>query len=347
MSNTDLLIGSLSNDLLRVANMIARGSGLGAIRFFIEAQKWNTELKNHKVKPYIKKIITDINNESSENILDMAKAEKFLMYSILLQNYSLHSGINDSSILVREKGSAPIFILVLILITGFLAARIYFYTVESKLESTVKPNTELKVNTEVIPIIRDLSVIPSDKPNPTHLPSPAPNCGVDTANKNTTITANSYGAAFSLSPTSGAYKKGESLVVQLTLDPRGHTIGAIDAVLQFDPARLTISSIVGEVGSYNDFTFPSDTFNNSTGRVYLNLNDKSYAGIFNNSVTFAVINFRVNSSAASGSTEMKFDFDPGNSFKTTDANIIAQGNIIDVLGSVTNGSYFIKPESCN
>ncbi|MDO8570055.1 MAG: hypothetical protein Q7R97_00530 [Candidatus Daviesbacteria bacterium] len=91
MNDTKLLIGSLSNDLLRVANMIARGSDKGAVRFFIEAQKWNTELKNHTVKPYIQKIINDINSENGENILNMAKAEKYLMYSILLQNYSLHN----------------------------------------------------------------------------------------------------------------------------------------------------------------------------------------------------------------------------------------------------------------
>lgn len=91
MNDTKLLIGSLSNDLLRVANMIVRGSDKGAVRFFIEAQKWNTALKNHKLKPYIQNIITDINSESGENILDMAKAEKYLMYSILLQNYSLHN----------------------------------------------------------------------------------------------------------------------------------------------------------------------------------------------------------------------------------------------------------------
>lgn len=91
MNDTKLLIGSLSNNLLRVANMIVRGSDKGAVRFFTEAQKWNTELKNHKLKPYIQKIIVDISNENSGNILDMAKAEKYLMYSILLQNYSIHT----------------------------------------------------------------------------------------------------------------------------------------------------------------------------------------------------------------------------------------------------------------
>lgn len=91
MNKTHLLIGSLSNDLLRVANMVVRGSNKGAVRFFNEAQKWNAELKTHKLKPYIQKIIADINNENGEDILDMAKAEKYLMYSILLQNYSIHN----------------------------------------------------------------------------------------------------------------------------------------------------------------------------------------------------------------------------------------------------------------
>lgn len=55
MNNTKIFIGSLSNDLLRVANMIARGSDKGAVRFFAEAKKWNTQLKHHKLKPYIQK----------------------------------------------------------------------------------------------------------------------------------------------------------------------------------------------------------------------------------------------------------------------------------------------------
>jgi hypothetical protein len=87
MTETKMLIGSLSNDLLRVANLTYRGSHQAADRFFEEAKKWASQLDNYQLKTYIKKIIKDIQSETS---LSMEKAEKFLMYSILLQNYSLH-----------------------------------------------------------------------------------------------------------------------------------------------------------------------------------------------------------------------------------------------------------------
>lgn len=43
MTETQLLIGSLSNDLLRVATMIQRGSHTGALRFF---SKPRNEIRN-------------------------------------------------------------------------------------------------------------------------------------------------------------------------------------------------------------------------------------------------------------------------------------------------------------
>jgi hypothetical protein len=89
MTQTKLLIGSLSNDLYRVANLTQRGSYQAAERFFVESKRWITDLSNVKVKGYIRKIIDDLERENN-NVLSLEKAEKFLMYSILLQNYSLH-----------------------------------------------------------------------------------------------------------------------------------------------------------------------------------------------------------------------------------------------------------------
>lgn len=91
MNETNLLIGSLSNDLLRVANMIFRGSNEGALCFWKQAQKWNCQLKNHTLKSYVSNIITDIEAEKEDEALSLEKAEKYLMYSILLQNYILHN----------------------------------------------------------------------------------------------------------------------------------------------------------------------------------------------------------------------------------------------------------------
>lgn len=91
MNETRMLIGSLSNDLLRVATMIQRGSDKGALRFFAEAKKWNSQLKHKRVKPYIQKLIVDIDTETESSFFTTEKAEKFLLYSILLQNYSIHT----------------------------------------------------------------------------------------------------------------------------------------------------------------------------------------------------------------------------------------------------------------
>jgi len=89
MSNTKLLIGSLSNDLYRVACLTQRGSVKGAEKFWIQSGRWVKDLESAQVKPYIKKIILDIKQQLGINSLNLEMAEKYLMYSILLQNYAL------------------------------------------------------------------------------------------------------------------------------------------------------------------------------------------------------------------------------------------------------------------
>lgn len=86
MTEKKLLIGSLSNDLLRVATLVQRGSVQAARRFLQEAKKWSEQLSEYAFKEYIMKIIHEVKTEDK---LSMKQAEKYLMYSILLQNYSL------------------------------------------------------------------------------------------------------------------------------------------------------------------------------------------------------------------------------------------------------------------
>lgn len=90
MNNTILLIGSLSNDLLRAANLSQRGSIQGAERFLSEAKKWALSLSKAPLPSYITQIVGDI-VDADEKDTSMASAEKYLMYSILLQNFTLHS----------------------------------------------------------------------------------------------------------------------------------------------------------------------------------------------------------------------------------------------------------------
>lgn len=88
MTNAQLLVGSLSNDLFRVANLIQRDSLKGARRFLVEAQKWAQELQKEDVAPYIKTIAHEI-HVRTESDISMSDAEDYLMYGILLQNYAL------------------------------------------------------------------------------------------------------------------------------------------------------------------------------------------------------------------------------------------------------------------
>lgn len=91
MTKQKMLIGSLSNDLYRVASLTQSGSTKAASRFLIESKKWATELELHQQEfaRYIKKIITDLNHNIATNDISEKEAEKLLMYSVLLQNYSI------------------------------------------------------------------------------------------------------------------------------------------------------------------------------------------------------------------------------------------------------------------
>jgi len=88
MTDTNLLIGSLSNDLLRLATFTHNGSP-SAKRFLTEAKRWAAPLQTADLPPYIAKIVEDIILAPTD-LPSLAEAEKYLMYSVLLQNYALH-----------------------------------------------------------------------------------------------------------------------------------------------------------------------------------------------------------------------------------------------------------------
>lgn len=90
MNDTEMLVGSLSNDLFRVASLAQRGSTQAASRFLQEAKRWAIPLQSGAVSPYIQNIAQDISKRGVGDI-SLESAEKYLMYGILLQNYSLHS----------------------------------------------------------------------------------------------------------------------------------------------------------------------------------------------------------------------------------------------------------------
>lgn len=89
MTETKMLIGSLSNDLSRVATMTYRKSSSAEI-FFHEMFRWVNKLDTDSVKPYIQTILRDLKSHESHPKYTRERAETYLMYSIILQNYSLH-----------------------------------------------------------------------------------------------------------------------------------------------------------------------------------------------------------------------------------------------------------------
>ncbi len=89
MSDTNLLIGSLSNDLLRLATFTHNGSP-SARRFLTEAKRWALPLQTADLPPHIKQIVEDI-SAAPPTLTTLAQAERYLMYSVLLQNYALHN----------------------------------------------------------------------------------------------------------------------------------------------------------------------------------------------------------------------------------------------------------------
>ncbi len=91
MTDTSLLAGSLSNDLFRVVNLQQRGSMLAAQRFLQEAKRWSGPLAKKADKKYIRTIAEHINLADPEETMSMAEIEKYLMFGVLLQNYTLHN----------------------------------------------------------------------------------------------------------------------------------------------------------------------------------------------------------------------------------------------------------------
>lgn len=216
------------------------------------------------------------------------------------------------------------------------------------LRSRSSQKTPTPLPTPLLPVTPKPSLTPSPIPSHTIVPSPTPiptpNCNINIASKNSTITTNTSGASLSVSPATGVYKAGENIAVQINFNPNGHTnIDAIDAILLFDSAKITATSIEEKISQVN---YPSKLIDNSSGKIILSLMDYYYTGKLNGSSALAVINFKINSSA-NNTTEVKFNLDVNNPSSGTDSNVIERNNMTDVLGSVTNSLYTIKPAGCN
>lgn len=149
-------------------------------------------------------------------------------------------------------------------------------------------------------------------------------------------------ATLSLSPATGTLNKSCGFALTVTLDTQGTQTDGTDAILVYDPARFTATSILNGT-IYSDY--PGSNIDSATGRVTIS-GLASVASPFSGKGTLATVNFTVQDNATVGATAVTFDFDPNNKAKTTDSNVVERGTVADVLSGVTNGSYTIGSGSC-
>lgn len=87
MNEDKLILSSLAMDLKRAALGYYRNSNRMADRFLQEAMQRKKEMNLEKVKPYIKKLLGELDGMANKD--NDAKAEDALMYSTLFQNAAL------------------------------------------------------------------------------------------------------------------------------------------------------------------------------------------------------------------------------------------------------------------
>lgn len=159
-----------------------------------------------------------------------------------------------------------------------------------------------------------------------------------------TLPAQAFAATLGFSPATGTFNQGCNFSLHIELDTGGAQTDGTDAVISFDPTRFTATSIVSGT-IYPEY--PGNSIDNQTGKI--NVSGIASPDVaFSSKGTLATLNFTVPKTAPTGAAPaVSFQFDPNFKAKTTDSNVIERGTIIDLLSSVTNGSYTIGNGACS
>ena len=88
MENNKVILSSLALDLKRIALAYHRGSYKVGDRFVKETKRWMNEVDVEHIPPYIKRLLHAM-DQSLKKHNKKRVAEDALMYSTLLQNYSI------------------------------------------------------------------------------------------------------------------------------------------------------------------------------------------------------------------------------------------------------------------
>lgn len=152
-------------------------------------------------------------------------------------------------------------------------------------------------------------------------------------------------ATLSLSPSTGTFNKSCPFSLEVVVDTQGAQTDGTDAILLYDSSRFNINSsaIVPNTTVYPDF--PGNNVDEATGKITIS-GLASVATAFTGKGTLATLNFTVKDSAPTGATQITFDFDPNDKAKTIDSNVVERNTIVDLLNSVTNGSYTVGSGTC-
>jgi peptidoglycan hydrolase-like protein with peptidoglycan-binding domain len=152
-----------------------------------------------------------------------------------------------------------------------------------------------------------------------------------------------FGATFSVSPSSQTINVGSTFSVSVMLDTQGVSIDGTDIrYLNFNPVLLQVedsnpsqSGVQISPGSLMPITL-ANSVDNGVGRITFS-QVSSGGNKYQGSGTLATIIFKALSSGEAG---LSFNHTTGN---TTDSNVAANG--LDLLSSVVNGSYNITSSS--
>lgn len=149
-------------------------------------------------------------------------------------------------------------------------------------------------------------------------------------------------ASLSLSPSTGTFNKSCTFSLDINLNTGGVQTDGTDAILIYDSARFSATSISSGT-IYPDY--PGNNIDETNGKITVS-GLASIASPFSGSGTLAKVNFTVKDAAQTGATQIKFDFDPNDKSKTTDSNVVERGTVADILNSVVNGNYTIGSGTC-
>lgn len=152
------------------------------------------------------------------------------------------------------------------------------------------------------------------------------------------------GATLSLAPASTTFNKGCDFSLDINLDTGGHSTDGTDVILKYDPSLVNVLSI--DKGTIYP-NYPGSTYDNDSGKVLIS-GVSSVSTPVTGSGKFATLHLKVSPEATVSATNINFDFDSEDPYKTTDTNVVERGTVNDVLRKVVNGTVNIgNGSSCS